>query len=95
MTSIVWHAEHRSPPYHLVRFDAGFENGIEGTGFRYSVRYAPRANDGHYTATFRAFDSIEKEAHLQALEAFARTTLQVLISEAASSDGAASDAAEV
>ncbi|WP_353949489.1 hypothetical protein Q7W82_14085 [Xanthomonas indica] len=78
VTAITWRAEHRASPYHLVRFEAGFENGATGTGFRYSVRYAPRTKDGSYATTFRSFDSIEREQHLQALEVFARQTLDDL-----------------
>ena len=89
VTSITWHAEHRSSPYHLVRFEAGFENGVEGTGFRYSVRFAPRKKDGEYASTFRSFDTVEREQHLQALEAFARETLKSLVSENGKAEGAA------
>lgn len=88
VTAITWKAEHRASPYHMVRFDAGFENGAAGTGFRYSVRYAPRLKDGTHATTFRSFDSIEKEQHLQALEAFARQTLDALLEEEEGDTGA-------
>jgi len=81
VTAITWKAEHRESPYHLIRFDAGFEKGAAGTGFRYSIRYAPRLKDGTYSTTFRSFDAIEKEQHLQALESFARVTLDALLKE--------------
>lgn len=87
VTAITWRAEHNASPYHLIKFDAEFENAAEGTGFRYGVRYAPRTKDGGHSVTFRSFDSIEREQHLQALEAFARQTLDSLLEEVSSSAG--------
>lgn len=94
VTSITWHTEHRSPPYHLMRFEAGFENGADGTGFRYAVKYAPRTKAGHYATSFRTLDTLEREQHLQALEVFARETLNALVKEAALSSAPPTEAGE-
>ena len=86
VTSITWQADLNASPYHRMRFEAGFEQGAAGTGFRYGVRYAPRNKEGGYASTFRPVESLERDQHLQAIESFAREVVAALIAEQEAAD---------
>ncbi|MFN3689047.1 hypothetical protein [Salinarimonas sp.] len=75
ITSIIWEATQNSTPYELVKFDVGFEDPKQATGFRYSVRTAPRGGDGKYRSVAKTPNAVRQSILFDALESTAREIL--------------------
>lgn len=81
ITSITWRAKQKKDPYHLVQFETSFENGRQGTGFKYSAKYSNRiANSTDYTKNFKPTDGDLKFNLLSLIEVSARKALEELSS---------------
>lgn len=81
ITSITWRAKQNKAPYYLVQFEASFENGKLGTGFKYGAKYSTRiANTTEYTKNFKPVEGEEKSALLGLIEISARKVLDELSS---------------
>ncbi|WP_343597709.1 hypothetical protein [Acinetobacter sp.] len=79
ITSITWRAKQIKDPYHLVQFETSFENGRQGTGFKYSAKYSNRiANSTDYTKNFKPTDGDLKFYLLNLIEVSARKSLEDL-----------------
>lgn len=79
ITAITWRSKQLQPPYDMVQFDASFEDGLAGTGFRYGVRHANRLMSGEYAKNFKAVDDPEKSILFELIETTARKTLFDLV----------------
>lgn len=79
ITSITWKAKQKKDPYYLVQFEASFENGKEGTAFKYGAKYATRiANTSDYTKNFKPAEGEDKTKLLGLIETSARNVLDRL-----------------
>lgn len=78
ITSITWRAKEAVSPYDMIQFDASFENGTEGTGFKYGVRRSSRLRSGEYAKQFRAVDDGDRAQLFELLESAARSILAKL-----------------
>lgn len=91
ITSITWRAKQSVSPYTIIECDAGFEDGLEGRNFRYSIRGALRFKNTAYAKTLKAVEGAEREGILNLMEKAARSVLNSLI-EAAEAKTAAGGA---
>ena len=56
-TAVVWQAVQTREPRDVLQFDVSFEDGVEGTGFRYSARIARREKkSGMVTGKFEQLE---------------------------------------
>lgn len=78
ITAITWRAKENISPYDMIQFDASFENGTEGTGFKYGVRRSSRLKNGEYAKQFRAVDEGDRAQLFELLESAARSVLAEL-----------------
>lgn len=86
LTAITWRAEQESSPRDLVQFEVIFDDGVAGTGFRYSVRHAPLRSSGRHATTFQAVQDTRRPALFQLIEDGARSVLKRLISSSETSE---------
>jgi hypothetical protein len=75
ITSITWQAQQTDSPFNKVDFDAGFEEGEAGQGFRYNVRGFYRNKDGQFTQYPQSLSPAQRELIFPIIE---RTALSVL-----------------
>lgn len=78
ITSMTWRAKEGTSPYDMIQFDASFENGIEGTGFKYGVKRSSRLKSGEYAKQFRPVDEGDRAQLFELLESAARSVLAKL-----------------
>jgi hypothetical protein len=78
ITNIVWKSRQLDHPYHIIEFDAGFDEPREGKGFKYNVRGVYRYVNGVHTATLRQIPKEEKPPFFDLLEQTARQVLSRL-----------------
>lgn len=78
ITNIVWKSRQLDYPYHIIEFDAGFDEPREGKGFKYNVRGVYRNINGVHTATLRQIPKEEKPPFFDLLERTARQVLGIL-----------------
>lgn len=79
ITAITWRSVQKSSPYHFVQFETSFENGKQGTGFKYGAKYATRiANTAEYTKNFKPAEGELRESLLNLIETAARKALDEL-----------------
>lgn len=88
ITSITWRAKEKISPHDMIQFDASFENGIEGTGFKYGLKRSSRLKNGQYAKQFRAVDENDRAQLFELLESAARTILAQLHAKVAAEAGA-------
>lgn len=81
ITAITWRSTQQQSPYNLVQFDASFDDGPAGKGFKYGVRYATRLPSGEYTKSFKPVEDEDKPRLFELIEATARKVLADLISK--------------
>jgi hypothetical protein len=86
ITSITWSAKRNVSPYQIVEFEAGFEEPVTGTGFRYNVRGWKTQRSGEYTKNPKAVPPEEKKKFLSAIERVAIDVFRDIRQEAAPSD---------
>lgn len=79
ITSITWRSKDEMPPYDMIQFDASFEDGQAGTGFRYGVRCASRLQSGEYAKNFKPVDDQVKQRLFELVETAARSILSELL----------------
>jgi hypothetical protein len=87
ITSITWRAKQKVLPFTLVEFYAGFEDGVAGKKFRYSIRGALFFKNGAYTKNLRSVGEDEKASLLSMIERTARTVLAELLAAKTSDAG--------
>ncbi|MBA9067808.1 hypothetical protein FHR71_001543 [Methylobacterium sp. RAS18] len=75
LTSLTWMSEQQAEPRDKVQFEVAFENGVEGTGFRYAVRYSPRRSAGDYSKSFQSVPETRKPVLCKLIEETARAVL--------------------
>lgn len=78
ITSISWSAEQTEFPQDIMLFDAAFNDGENGSGFKYSVRGTRRYQEGQHLKTIRPVESHEEESLFNLLEQTARSILKEL-----------------
>ncbi|MCJ2038808.1 hypothetical protein MKK55_07540 [Methylobacterium sp. J-059] len=76
LTSITWRADQFADPRDLVQFEISFEDGIQGTNFRYAVRYSPRREGGDHGKTMLTVPELRKIGLLKLIEETARGELK-------------------
>lgn len=87
ITSITWRSKENVSPYDMIQFDASFENGIEGTGFKYGVKRSSRLKNGDYAKQFRPVDEEDRSHLFELLESAARSVLAKLHAKVAAEVG--------
>lgn len=85
ITSLTWVAIQTKQPFDRVQFDASFEDGRSGTGFRYIARFARRSKSDRYPQNFKVPPDPMKKLFMGSIEETARKTLASLRSS--STDG--------
>jgi len=88
ITAITWRSKQQQSPHDLIQFDASFDDGVAGTGFKYGVRYASLMQNGEYSKNFKAVEEFSKPALFELIEKTARGILATLIKESNSSSSA-------
>ena len=78
ITSISWSAEQKETSQDIILFDAAFNDGENGSGFKYSIRGARRYQEGQHLKTVKHVEDHEKEKLFNLLEHTARATLAQL-----------------
>ncbi len=86
ITNIVWKSRQLDHPYHIIEFDAGFNEPREGKGFKYNVRGVYRYVNGVHTTTLRQIPKEEKPAFFDLLEQTARQVLSRLTDDSPETD---------
>jgi hypothetical protein len=81
ITNIVWKSRQLNNPFHIIEFDAGFEEPREGKGFKYNVRGVYRNINGAHTSTLRQIPKEEKPPYFDLLEQTARRVLRKLTAD--------------
>lgn len=94
LTSLTWVSEQQAEPRDKVQFEVAFENGVEGTGFRYAVRYSPRRSTGDYSKSFQAVPETRKPVLCKLIEETARAVLTSM-REAAQPVSSTGDAGDI
>ncbi|MBT2746218.1 MULTISPECIES: hypothetical protein [unclassified Lysobacter] len=87
ITSITWRAKESASPYDMIQFDASFENGVDGTGFKYGVKRSARLKSGDYAKHFRPVEEGDRAELFELLESAARSVLAKLHAKAAGESG--------
>jgi hypothetical protein len=78
ITSITWRSVQLQAPNDLVQFDAGFDDGLTGTGFKYGVRYAHRLSNGEYAKNLKAVPESRKPSLFALIEKTAASVVESL-----------------
>lgn len=78
ITSVTWIATQTTSPFDRVQFDASFEDGRAGTGFRYVARIARRTKSDRYPRHFKVPEDYRNKALMASVEATARKVLASL-----------------
>lgn len=78
LTSLTWRSSQIAAPRDQIQFEAAFEDGIEGTNFRYMVRHRERRGDGELMATFRPLPDNRKPALFQLIEQAAHAAIDAI-----------------
>jgi hypothetical protein len=86
ITNIVWKSRQLDNPYHIIEFDAGFNEPREGKGFKYNVRGVYRYVNGIHTTTLRQIPKVERPPFFDLLEQTARQVLSRLTDDSAEKD---------
>jgi hypothetical protein len=86
ITNIVWKSRQLDHPYHVIEFDAGFNEPREGKGFKYNVRGVYRYVNGVHTTTLRQIPKEEKPPFFDLLEQTARQVLSGLTDDSSEMD---------
>ena len=80
ITSIAWSSRMLEIPFTIVEFEAGFEDPVNGSGFKYSIRGARHADKGVYSKTIRPLSVGQKEYLLSLVEKSATSSVHALVS---------------
>lgn len=93
-TSVTWRAMQEAEPRDMMQFDVSFENGIEGSGFRYAVKIARRIKKtGTISNKFEHLDANRQPSMWRLIE----TTALIVLEDIRSRDcavGAVGEAAQ-
>jgi hypothetical protein len=81
LTAITWRARALTSPHDMVEFDASFDNGLEGTGFKYGMRYSKLLRKGEYAKGFRPVEENRKPGLFELIESAARKVAQEVLAE--------------
>jgi hypothetical protein len=81
ITSITWKTKLKKDPYTKYQIYVGFENGQEGTGFRYAIRAAWAFKSGSYRKSPRHVEDKEKAHLFGVIEDTAQSVLQKLLAQ--------------
>ncbi|KDP83917.1 hypothetical protein CF70_022360 [Cupriavidus sp. SK-3] len=90
ITAITWRSKQQQEPQDMIQFDASFDDGPAGTGFKYGVRYASRLPNGDYAKNFKPVEDHLKPLLFELIETTARKVLADLFDKA-NADSAAPD----
>jgi hypothetical protein len=82
ITAITWRSKQLKEPHDMIQFDASFEDGPAGTGFKYGVRYASRLQNGDYGKNFKPVEDHAKPLLFELIEITARKVLADLTAKA-------------
>lgn len=88
-TAVVWQAVQTREPRDVLQFDVSFEDGAEGTGFRYSARIARREKkSGIVTDKFEQLDINRQPSIWRLIETTALTVIGAVKDEQANTAAA-------
>ncbi len=78
ITGIRWQSQQETAPFHLLQFEAQFEDTENCKDFKYDVRYCPRSSRNTYSMKFKRFQNEDAGYFLELIENIAQENFLTL-----------------